>query len=204
MNHQDTMRLFVVPMRHAFEETPGENEAAFFKTLCEDLADATEYQLVEAAKFIRKTRSARSFPTIAACLMAIAAIPVAPTAEASEKIQSGRDRAMNDPNSRLREAEADELCRSFRWSCEAARAGWLLGLWDFCRHERRHPDGAEMQKIKRTAKLVEERIGDLQTGSFNVGSMRDACLSLGMGILDKRDAIVKRVFPFGAQEVAAE
>jgi len=192
MQPSDVHALFIKPMLTCFDDPPGADPAAFFAELASELAGATEYQLAEAAKVFRRSRKARSFPTMADCIDVVFAQPKSGVGAASEP----RISTIPDDDTPQRRDMADRLCIDHPWVQEAARNGWLLGLWDFCRINGRHPDGRELKRIQQVAREVESRIADIQAsdgGGLDALNLNGALRRMGDAILDKREKVRRRV-----------
>lgn len=84
---------------------------------------------------------------------------------------------------------ADDLVLS-RLGREAAEAGWVMPLWDFCRREHRLPEPSEIPDIKRKGAILDQAIEACGSGSSAWGR-------LGASMQMRRQAMADRVLSWG-------
>jgi hypothetical protein len=70
---------------------------------------------------------------------------------------------------------------------QAAREGWIGTLHDFCRINRRMPNGHEISHLKKEAKLFDEAYSQCCTG--NGGTLGEALKKLGETFLERRNKL---------------
>lgn len=67
---------------------------------------------------------------------------------------------------------------------QAAREGWIVSFWHFCRRHQRVPNGREIDQCKQDSAGIDELYGKAMRGEC--GPMSEALANLGHSILDKR------------------
>jgi len=72
----------------------------------------------------------------------------------------------------------------------AAREGWILGLWDFCRNNARLPVGEEVRRIKRESEEFTEAYNTAMRGGF-AGAR--ALVALGDQMMARRENLAESV-----------
>lgn len=146
---------FIGPLARVFQDPPGNDAEAFFEDLAGELAFATSSQLAEAAATIKRQRTARGFPTLAEC---VAAVNQTPSARRTDRELTAASQFSDDPWSPQSMFFADNLLRRQSVARQAAEEGWLYGLWDFARRNRRMPDEREMRKVRDRGHQAKARI----------------------------------------------
>lgn len=157
----DVSEKFLTPML-VFFSLPNSAHAdreAFLSGYVDELSEYTSHELEHAAKLLRTTRTTRTLPTIADCLEACK--QARDTLQAPAKRRHGSDQVKWPEWAPERQRLADDLIRS-EIGRKAADEGWLIGLWDFCRKEKRQPNRFEAERIaqesRKTWQIVDEVI----------------------------------------------
>jgi hypothetical protein len=145
----DVITNFLQPIARQFQMPKGAatDPEAWQRDYIEAMEAHTDSLLALAAKRVIKTRDSRSFPLVAECVKACqdALADVAMTV--SPKASEGRHRqGHHDDWDDARIKRADHLIQS-NIGITAAKEGWLLSLWDFCRKEERWPNRLESEKM---------------------------------------------------------
>lgn len=152
---------FIDPLTKVFQDPPGNDRVAFFEDLAGELAFATPAQLNEAASSIKRQRTARGFPTLGECVTAVNQTASSRQAERETLAAQGSD----DPWSPQSMFFADNLLRRQSVARQAAEEGWLYGLWDFARRNRRMPDEREMRKVQGRGQHAQTRIQECRAAA---------------------------------------
>jgi hypothetical protein len=185
MTNNAVLESFISPMLRHFSPPEMDGDVSlFFDELEDDLRPYTADVLALAARKIRRERKFKNFPPVAECLEACQAahgelIKPEPRSE-------GRD---------YPEWSASRIAKANRLICcdggrQAARDGWIVRLWDFCRENERVPNRAEAEVIIRKFRAAEAEFAENGI-PLEYSAMRNA-------ILNKRaqlSAIVMGVFP---------
>lgn len=74
---------------------------------------------------------------------------------------------------------------------DAARGGWILSLWDFCRKQRRLPQRHEIPILKQNAEDFNEAYGE--ANRWDGGTLSRALVKLGDSMLARRQALAEYV-----------
>jgi hypothetical protein len=164
---------FISPLLRHFnqpEMEADEDVRLFFSDIVEDLSQYPADMLALAAKKVRRSRMSLTFPPLAECLAACQAahgelIKPEPRSE-------GRD---------YPEWSASRIAKANRLICcdggrQAARDGWIVRLWDFCRENERVPNRAEAEVIIRKFRAAEAEFAENGI-PLEFSSMRNAILS---------------------------
>lgn len=149
-------KQFIDPLSAVFDKPPGENPAAFFAALAEEMEAFSDDRLEAAVKLIRANRKYRTFPTIAECKTAVMAAVVdgdKPAQKVGEQPRISRDAWIR----------ARQLCRSDIGG-QADKSGWLPALLEFCEANGRLPSGNEIDRVKDIAARSEEALSAARGG----------------------------------------
>ena len=115
------------------------------------------YQIEQAAKHLRDTRTLRSFPTIAECRAACERFLDKPQAPTATTYQTDEMRRSFEHTRSVRRQDAYRLCRCALGET-ANRDGWLVALVEFCEANNRLPFSAEIDAVKAVARKSEDEM----------------------------------------------
>lgn len=170
------------PVRH---DSP-EREQEWLRSLIPDLRSYEGDVLARAAKHIERTRTDRRFPLPAEIHKVCAAIYDDMRKE--RLILDPREAAArSNPWSAERMLLARSLIKS-EMGREAARDGWILGLWNFAREQARLPEADEIARIKRDVQGFFEAYAVVNRGGTQIDRVLRA---LGDAMLARRDRLAK-------------
>lgn len=82
---------------------------------------------------------------------------------------------------------AYELCKGTQLGKEAAKDGWILSFWHFCREEQRVPKGQEIEQCKRDSAGIDEIYAACARGEG--GALTKACAAWGASVIEKREKL---------------
>lgn len=148
---------FFLPLRASFTVPQSADPAGFSADLQEYLAGYTDYQLGEAVKHIKKTRAARTFPTIAECRQACERFSAAPKPPRGGTHSSDMTRS-DAIRQEQREKDGAALCRTWPVARQAHREGWLTTLLEFAEDNLREPTPFEMPRLKAKAERTDANL----------------------------------------------
>ena len=74
---------------------------------------------------------------------------------------------------------------------QAARGGWVFGLWNFCRVNQRHPKEMEIEKLKKQAAKHRKLVEDCHRG--NGGKLSAALATIGESMIAKGEVMAAAV-----------
>jgi|SRR5262245_1918393 len=183
------------PVKH----TATDREELWLASMHAKLSRFQPEALQRAADAIIDTRKHGSFPLPSDCLEAC---------EKAERLLAMREAArelgaLRDPLddwSPKRVAIAYDLVKC-TLGRQAAREGWLLGLWNFCRAHGCHPNGDQVTNLKRTAVEFKRLVVDCRRGEQQIetkkrkstfvaiGDCSRSFAKLGMSMLAKEQRI---------------
>lgn len=171
-------------------------EKAWAETLVAELAGFTEPELKRAQREMIRTRkpSMPKPPMVSECIAACN--------EARRWLESERNEG------KLPSLQSHEV--SFDWSAEriklayelmhtalgkqACREGWQLSMWHFCRENRRHPRGNEIDACKRASKGFDQILEEIyRTGAGVPVAAIKPLVGLGESMNDRRKKIYDEV-----------
>jgi hypothetical protein len=168
------------PVRHDTEE----REDAWVKSMIGALRDHDADLLMEVANDIIRTRKYRNFPLLSEILDKCD--------EAIDRRQARKREAML-PELRIHEGHDEwstERCRFAHdmkrsdLGKQAAREGWVVAFWHFCRRNMRAPVGREIEQCKRDSDGIEELYAQAMKGE--AGPFSKQVAKWAGDILDKR------------------
>lgn len=148
---------FFRPLRASFTVPQTSDPAGFSADLEEYLGGYTDYQLGEAVKHVKKTRMARTFPTIAECRQAcerFSASPKPPRVSTQSSDITRSDAFRREQ----RERDGAALCRTWPIARQAHREGWLTTLLEFAENELREPTELELRRLKAKAEATDANL----------------------------------------------
>lgn len=138
----DVNKFFLDPISRQFSlpKTMENDPLAWQKDYDDALAFYSDTVLDVTAKRIIASRDVRSFPLVAECLKACR--------ETHGELSKPEPRSAghHDEWDQSRVKRADRLIQSDA-GVQAAKEGWLLSLWDFCRQKERWPNRIESEKM---------------------------------------------------------
>jgi len=162
----DVVRNFLNPMRLQFALptlVKEGQEQAFYKDYVEALGEFGDDELAYAAKWMKTTRETRTLPVIADCLEACRHARKAIRASGYQPQPRREGDTRDDWLPHRVDTASKMICSEI--GRRAAQEGWLLGLWDFCRKNERHPNSFEADKVKKdslsTWAYVDEAIKEM-------------------------------------------
>lgn len=166
-------------------------EAAWMASLTRTLSFYSDEVLNRAAMRIVDTRDpkkdGRFFPLPAECTRVCREIASEEAREAPRLALSGpRANEWSDERLEL----AFDLCKS-PIGIRAAREGWVMGLYDFCRREMRVPTESEARTLIHGARGFEDVLERLRNGEAN--QFTAALVELGETIKAKRNDMAERI-----------
>jgi hypothetical protein len=169
------------PVRHDTEE----REDAWVKSMIAALRDFDGDLLKEVANDIIRTRKYRNFPLLSEILDKCDDVQARRQARMREATmpQLRMPTEASDEYSRERQKFAHDMKRS-ELGKQAAREGWILGYWDFCRENLRAPAGREIDQCKRESEGIEEIYSRAMRGE--AGPFSKAIAKWAGDILNKR------------------
>lgn len=139
------VNLFLSKVRAHFGDprlAEGVEEKDFYADFIRELSYYSDRCLTLAGQKLVASREKRIFPTLAACIGACREVSMQLAAEGP--VQPRKDR--NPEWSKEAYAEANRLICS-EIGRRAAAEGWIIGLWDFCRENRRWPNNFEAKRV---------------------------------------------------------
>lgn len=165
-------------------------EALWLRTMREILAPWDESVLMEAAQRIIKTRgkgrNERFFPLPAE--VEAVCHEIAAERERAQRPLLAAPKGNEWSDERL--ALAFDLCKS-PLGMEAAREGWVLRLYDFCRREMRLPEKGEVMRLRHEAQGIDKAIAKID--SSEPSSLNNALRAFAASVLAKRNELSAKI-----------
>ena len=158
---------------------------AYLEEMSRMLSRYSESVLDQAADLVLKTHRGRNWPTPAECIRACE--DVLETERAKEARKAGT--VENYPEWSVTAIErANRLIQS-PLGRQATREGWIIQLWDYCRHARKLPDNeAAIHRCKVIAREFDEAYAEVCAGK-GYGPLLSALSRLGDSILERRNKL---------------
>lgn len=141
------------------------------KTYSDDVLDAALDRML-------RTRRYKSWPTIADCLSAVHDVLALRGAAAS-----------SPPPKEVTFKKLAEDILSEPIAVQAARDGWILGLYDYVSKHGSKPSISTIHELKDNAKFVDR----CAAGAVDMGVAHGALLKLANSLLERREKLAKRV-----------
>jgi hypothetical protein len=169
------------PVRHDTEE----REDAWVKSMIAALRDFNGDLLQEVANDIIRTRKYRNFPLLSEILDKCDEVEARRQARKREAMmpQLRMPGASDDPWSTERCKFAHDMKRSDLGK-RAAREGWIVAYWHFCRRNLRAPEGREIEQCKQDSAGIDELYSLAMRGE--AGMCSKAIAKWAGDILEKR------------------
>ncbi len=170
-----------------FGEPKTANPEAMFEEYERALSGNKDEVLHRAVDMLFKKSKFRSWPTIGECVDAV---------RAAAAIKSGQNKAERPFEERYPEWStqafdvADRMVKCALGK-QALNEGWLLGLHEFCRRERRYPGPAEQRNIIRQTRVID----DCAAGKADSGVMHQSLQKLAQSFVVRRNELVERLGP---------
>jgi hypothetical protein len=165
-------------------ETP-EAEAIWLKSMVSELRGSSPEVLDRAARHIIQTRKYRNFPLPSecreACRRAAGEIDALRHVETLPTLR----KSLGDEWSTERCKLAYDLIKSGTGK-QAAREGWILAMWHFCRKHQRAPMGPEIDACKREAAAFDEAYDMCLRG----GPFANVLEKFGDAVVAKREKLI--------------
>ena len=176
------------PVKHDSEE----REDAWVNSMIGALKGYGANILQEVSHEIIRTRKYRNFPLLSEILDACDKVEKRREHERRAQTLPAMRPSAGDEWSTERVRLAYELCKGTQIGKEAARDGWVMSLWDFCRKHQRVPQGsAEQAACKRASQEFDEAYALAVRGAAGPLSMTLA--KLGSSMLAKREKLAAEV-----------
>lgn len=185
---------FMGPLSDVFG--PRRNGPGLVTQLARKLTAPLTVEQCERAAETALRSGAKTWPSFDTCLRLLQDAAVLPEARAStggiHEQRQAREEALREEWSPEAMAKADALIVSST-GATAAREGWIVGLWDFCRKNRRLPDDREVSRVR--SKSLESRETVIKAGkalppvlaAYLDRVQRLTALADGLRITDERD-----------------
>jgi hypothetical protein len=158
---------------------------AYFAELSKMLVKYSDDELERAGNTIVRTHRGRAFPTpseiVTACedVRAARSAPRAPANSFEDKYPEWSKQAF---------AIADRMTAG-EIGRRAAKEGWILGLHEFCRKQRRMPSSSEMSAIQKDAEFVTR----CAAGVVDMGHFHGPLQKLAVAMLGRREKLAQKV-----------
>lgn len=136
-----------------------------------------------AATALRDSHRYRSWPTVADCVAACQGVR-----ELAARLKPRPSEATYPEWSKERLALAYRLIKG-DLGRQAAREGWILGLWDFVRNHGRLPTGREIADVR--ASSAESGIAEAAAGLLPQSEAYGALKSMANSLLDRRERLAR-------------
>lgn len=167
------------PPKHARPEL----EATWLKSMAEALRGTAPKVLEEAARHLINTRKYNSFPLPAECRAVCMEIAERQELRQNEGSLPGIGFSYGlDWTQERRNLASQLICGAL--GKEAAKDGWILALWNFCREKQRLPSGAEIHRCKAVAREFDQLYALTVQGK--AGPWSSDLEKLGASMLKKR------------------
>lgn len=139
-------------------------------------------------KILRKTKF-RAWPTIGECVDAVQSA----AGDLNEPLKDRAERAFDEKYPEWSTQAFDVADRMVKCALgkQALDEGWLLGLHEFCRRERRYPGPAEQRNIIRQTRVID----DCAAGQAEPGVMHQSLQKLAQSFVVRRNELVERLGP---------
>ena len=165
-----------------------EMETAWVRSMAESLRGFHGDVLDAAARRIIDTRSYTTFPLPADCREVCEAIKrEREIVGRSQTLPAMRPPTGDEWSSERVKLAYDLLRSSMGKEAASGKPCWVLSLWNFCRKNRRLPQGHEVERCKRDAREFDEAYEDCVRG--NAGLASKALEGLGASMIAKREKL---------------
>lgn len=166
-------------------------EAAWLRVMQDQLRGWPEPILMAAGDRILKTRNPtkpgfRWFPAPAEILAVCE--DIAAERERAQRPLLAAPKGNEWSDERL--ALAFDLCKS-PLGIEAAREGWILRLYDFCRREMRLPEKGEVMRLRHEAQGIDKAIAKID--SSEPSALNGALRAFAASVLAKRNELSAKI-----------
>jgi len=172
---------------------------AYLEEMSRMLSRYSESVLDQAADLVLKTHRGRNWPTPAECIRACE--DVLETERAKEARKAGT--VENYPEWSVTAIERANTLIQSPLGRQATREGWIIPLWDYCRHAGKLPDNeAAIHRCKVIAREFEEAYAEVCAGK-GYGPLLSALKRLGDSMLERRDKLADIALGKDTAEAAA-
>lgn len=152
---------FLNPLQSQFLVPSALDPDLFAADLSDALSGYSDYQLIEAARWLKHNRAHRTFPTIAECRQACERFTSAAQAVV-RSVQTDEQKRSEAIQQRLREQDAVRLCRDAPLAEQAHREGWLQTLLEFVEDRTVLPNEFEARRLKAKSAAVDANLHSLK------------------------------------------
>lgn len=156
---------------------------AYLDELAKMLAKYSEAVLEQATDMVLRTHRGRHWPTPSECVAACERVLETERATSRQNGTGDRHPEWSAEAQRI----ADRLIQS-ELGRRAAREGWVVPLWDYCRRARALPDAAGIHRCRVIAREFEEAWATIRRGEGHAGLNASLC-RLGESVLARRNKL---------------
>ena len=170
-------KAFIKRMTVVYGAPDTDDVSAFLGEYIRQLKQYSDDVLDAALDRMLRTRRYKTWPTIADCIAA------------AHEVSALRGEHRSEPNKTFGFKDEAEAIMKDPIATQAAREGWVLGLYDYVFKHGGKPSLSAIHELKDDAKFVDR----CAAGAVDMGACHGALLTLANTMLAKREALANRV-----------